>query len=61
LISTSFSPVSLVSTIKVRADFLITGDKKRVGKAKIRKAIICTIMNPSEFLEELAVILTSTD
>jgi uncharacterized protein (DUF885 family) len=29
-------------------------------KARIRKAIPCKIMNPSELLEELAVLLTST-
>lgn len=51
----------LVSAINGQADFLITGDKKHFDKAKIRKAILCRIMNPSEFLEELAVILTNTD
>ena len=60
IIADKDTPV-LVSAIKGQADFLITGDKKHFDKAKIRKATPCRIMNPYEFLEELAVILTSTD
>jgi predicted nucleic acid-binding protein len=60
IIAEKDTPV-LVSAINGRADFLITGDKKHFDKAKIRKAIPFKIMNPSEFLEELAVLLTSTD
>jgi predicted nucleic acid-binding protein len=60
IIADKDTPV-LVSAINGRADFLITGDKKHFDKAKIRKTIPCRILNPSEFLEELAVILTNTD
>lgn len=60
IIADKDTPV-LVSAIKGRVDFLITGDKKHFDRAKIRKAIPCKIRNPSEFLEELAAILTNTD
>ena len=48
----------LVSAIKGRTDFLVTGDKKHFDKIKRRQAIHCRIVNPSEFLEEFAVMLS---
>jgi putative PIN family toxin of toxin-antitoxin system len=41
----------LVSAIKGKADFLITGDKKDFSKLKLRNDLDLKILNPSEFLD----------
>jgi putative PIN family toxin of toxin-antitoxin system len=41
----------LVSAIKAKADFLVTGDKKDFEKLKVRGDYPCVIVNPAEFLE----------
>jgi predicted nucleic acid-binding protein len=47
----------LVSAIKGRADFLVTGDKKHFAKVKKAGTLPFRIVNPSEFLESLAALL----
>ena len=59
IIADKDTPV-LASAIRGKADFLVTGDKKHFEKARIPKSVPLKIMNPSEFLEELAVILSGT-
>jgi predicted nucleic acid-binding protein len=49
----------LASAIKGKADLLVTGDKKHFDAARHRKSLACRIVNPSELLDELAVILSS--
>jgi predicted nucleic acid-binding protein len=43
----------LVSAIKAKADFLVTGDKKDFEKLKVRGDYPCVIVNPAEFLEAI--------
>jgi predicted nucleic acid-binding protein len=43
----------LVSAIKAKADFLVTGDKKDFGKLKVSGDYPCAIVNPAEFLEAI--------
>ncbi len=50
----------LVSALKGRADFLVTGDKKHFDRPKAMKSLPCRIVSPSEFLDELASILSNT-
>jgi predicted nucleic acid-binding protein len=47
----------LVSAIKGKADFLVTGDKKHFDKVKKLGLFPFKIARPSEFLELLAAIL----
>ena len=56
IIADKDTPV-LVSAIKGKADFLVTGDKKHFDKVKKSGAFPFTIASPSEFLELLAAIL----
>lgn len=53
IIAEKDTPV-LVSAIKGRADFLVTGDKKHFDKVKKSSALPFRIVSPSEFLEALA-------
>jgi putative PIN family toxin of toxin-antitoxin system len=43
----------LVSAIKAKADFLVTGDKKDFGKLKARGDCPWVIVTPTEFLEAI--------
>jgi len=43
----------LVSAIKSKADFLVTGDKKDFGRLKVSSGYPCVIVNPAEFLETI--------
>jgi predicted nucleic acid-binding protein len=43
----------IVSAIKAKADFLVTGDKKDFEKIKARDDYSCVIVNPAEFLETI--------
>lgn len=47
----------LVSAIKGKVDFLVTGDKKHFGKVKVSDVLPFRIVNPAEFLEILAALL----
>ncbi len=48
----------LVSAIKGKTDFLVTGDKKHFKKARKATASLFKIVSPAEFLEELASIIS---
>jgi predicted nucleic acid-binding protein len=56
LVADKDTPV-LVSALKGKADFLVTGDKKHFGKVKVSGAVPFRIVNPTEFLEILAALL----
>jgi predicted nucleic acid-binding protein len=56
IIADKDTPV-LVSAIKGKADFLVTGDKKHFDKIKKAGAFPFIITNPSDFLEQLAALL----
>ncbi len=47
----------LVSAIKGKADFLVTGDKKHFDKVKKAGTFPFIITNPADFLEQLAALL----
>jgi len=47
----------LVSAVKGKADFLVTGDKKHFGQVKVSGLVPFRIVSPSEFLEILAALL----
>ncbi len=51
----------LVSAIKGRADFLVTGDKKHFDKVKKSGDIPFKIVSPAEFLEALAQFLKTEE
>ena len=53
----------LVSAIKGKADFLVTGDKKHFEKMKIKKSIALPfrIVSPAEFLEAFAEFLKAEE
>src|SRR5574341_834475 len=51
----------LVSAIKGRADFLVTGDKKHFEKVRKSGSQPFRIVSPSEFLEALAEILKAEE
>jgi predicted nucleic acid-binding protein len=51
----------LVSAIKGKVDFLVTGDKKHFEKIKKSVALPFKIMNPAEFLEAFAEILKAEE
>jgi predicted nucleic acid-binding protein len=56
IIADKDTPV-LVSAIKGKADFLVTGDKKHFDKVKKAGTFPFIITNPSDFLEQLAALL----
>ncbi len=56
LIADKDTPV-LVSAIKGKADFLVTGDKKHFDKVKKAGTFSFIITNPADFLEQLAALL----
>lgn len=56
IIADKDTPV-LVSAIKGKADFLVTGDKKHFDKIKKAGTFPFIITNPSDFLEQLAALL----
>ncbi len=60
IIADKDAPV-LVSAIKGRADFLVTGDKKHFEKARKSSSHPFRIVSPSEFLEALAEILKAEE
>ena len=56
IIADKDTPV-LVSAIKGKADFLVTGDKKHFDKLKKAGTFPFIITSPSDFLEQLAALL----
>jgi len=60
IIADKDTPV-LVSAIKGRADFLVTGDKKHFEKVKKSGALPFRIVNPAEFLAVLAEFLKAEE